>query len=159
MENCSLLANDGATLVRLAVADDAPNIVPLFDAYRTFFAPGCDVSSSGAFIDERLQRADSVIYVAERGGELVGFLQLYPLFSSWYATRIWFLSDLYVAEPSRHCGVARSLVSAAETFARDDGSRSIMVEIPHREPHLVRFYESLGYIRDIDFNLYRRYLV
>lgn len=131
-------------------------LLPLFDAYRAYFAGGTPAGSR-SFLRERLERQDSVIFVDD-ARPMRGFIQLYPLFSSWYATRIWFLSDLFVVPEARGQGIARALVRAAERFARSEGSRSIMVEIPHSEPHLVRFYEDAGYERDRTFDLYRLYL-
>lgn len=143
--------------IRQAVLADVEHLVPLFDAYRAFFA-GPAPQGSKAFLTERLQKADAIFFMSFAGERATGFLTLYPLFSSWYATRIWFLSDLYVAPDDRKQSIGRSLVSAAQVFAKEQASPSIMVEIPHREPHLMRFYESLGFQRDKDFDLYRFYV-
>jgi ribosomal protein S18 acetylase RimI-like enzyme len=147
-----------STRIRHAGPDDAQALAPLFDAYRAFFAKP-DPAGSLTFITERLDKGDSALIVSDEGDRLSGFLQLYPLFSSWYATRIWFLSDLYVDERDRQRGLGKDLVAAAQAYARETTSRSIMVEIPHSEPHLVRFYESLAFQRDRTFDLYRCYLV
>lgn len=144
-------------MIRRAVLADLELLVPLFDAYRTFFAGGIPTGSR-PFLAERLRLGDSIFLMAFDGERAVGFLTLYPLFSSWYATRIWFLSDLYVCEDERRSGIGRALVEEAKSFARAEGSRSIMVEIPHREPHLVAFYEGLQFMRDRDFNLHRYYV-
>jgi ribosomal protein S18 acetylase RimI-like enzyme len=143
--------------IRQAVLTDVESLVPLFDAYRQFFAGGTPAGSQ-PFLEERLGREDAVFFMSFDGEVATGFLTLYPLFSSWYATTIWFLSDLYVAPDYRNQKLGRKLVAAAQEFANQRSSRSIMVEIPHREPHLVQFYESLGFERDKDFNLYRFYL-
>jgi len=144
-----------STEIRRAVTHDLEELLPLFDAYREFFT-GKPMPGSREFLAQRLREQDSLVLFATEAAEAAGFLQLYPLFSSWYATRIWFLSDLYVDERFRKAGIGRELVEEAKRFAAD--ARSIMVEIPHREPHLVTFYESLGFARDRDFNLYRCYL-
>ncbi len=144
--------------IRRATLPDLTLVAPLFDAYREFFAGETDRERTEIFLKERLRCQDSVLLLACEGDRGVGFLQLYPLFSSWYVTRIWFLSDLYVEERYRGAGIGRALVREAQVFAREVGSRSIMVEIPHVEPHLVTFYESLAFERDKDFNLYRCYL-
>lgn len=144
-------------LIRHATQADAAALAPLFDAYRAFFAAP-DPAGSLAFIAERLRLGDSALIVSEEAGALTGFLQLYPLFSSWYAQRIWFLSDLYVAEHARKSGTGKALVEAARDYARETTSRSIMVEIPHSEPHLVTFYERLNFQKDNTFDLYRCYL-
>lgn|GEM_PF-3850144 len=96
--------------------------------------------------------------MAFAGKRAIGFLTLYPLFSSWHAKRIWFLSDLYVLDDFRKAGIGKRLVEEAQRFAGERDSRSIMVEVPLRESHLVKFYEDLHFIRDRDFNLYRFYL-
>lgn len=146
------------TSIRHAGPTDAAAVAPLFDAYRAFFAKP-DLAESKRFIDERLTQNDSTIIVSDEGDRLSGFLQLYPLFSSWYARRIWFLSDLYVEVPDRKRGLGRDLVKAAVLFANESSASSIMVEIPHSEPHLKTFYESLDFRRDRVFDLYRCYLV
>lgn len=143
--------------IREATAADVTKLVPLFDAYRAFFA-GAHPAGSKEFLTERLSKKDAVFFMSFEDEVATGFLTLYPLFSSWYATRIWFLSDLYVAPEYRERRLGRNLVAEAQAFAKQHGSPSIMVEIPHREPHLMRFYESLGFERDKDFNLYRYYL-
>ena len=145
------------TTIRQAVLADVDSLVPLFDAYRSFFA-GTTPTGSKEFLTERLTKNDAFFFMSFEGETATGFLTLYPLFSSWYATTIWFLSDLYVVPEYRNQKLGRQLVAAAQTLAQERTSRSIMVEIPHREPHLVRFYESLGFERDKDFNLYRYYL-
>ncbi len=144
-------------MIRPAHREDLEQLVPLFDAYRAFFAGGTP-SGSREFLEERLNAGEGVFLMAFEDERAAGFLTLYPLFSSWYATRIWFLSDLYVHEKLRKGGIGKRLVEAAKRFARENGSRSIMVEIPHREPHLVKFYEELQFMRDRDFNLHRYYV-
>lgn len=144
--------------IRRAKSGDLAELAPLFDAYRKFFTGDSDVAGSTAFLSERLARQDSAVLAAFERDRGVGFLQLYPLFSSWYATTIWFLSDLYVDDAYRKAGVGKQLVHEAQRFARDAHSRSIMVEIPHSEPHLVTFYEALNFQRDKTFDLYRYYL-
>ncbi len=143
-------------VIRAAHAGDLDALAPLFEGYRRHFTGADDAESGRAFLAERLQRADSVLYVADERGSLRGFIQLYPLFSSWYARRLWFLSDLYVDPAFRGRGLARALVARVEQHARDTGARGLMVEIPHAEPHLVGFYEGAGYCRDEVFAMYRR---
>lgn len=149
----------GELSIRRGIAGDAVGIAPLFDAYRRFFTGVSEMDRSREFIEERLAKQDSALLVAFAGEVPAGFLQLYPLFSSWYATTIWFLSDLYVDDAHRKAGFGKRLVEEARSFAKNAGSRSIMVEIPHSEPHLVTFYEALDFQRDKTFDLYRCYLV
>lgn len=127
----------------------------LFDAYRQFFTRKEDLETSGRFIAERLKRDDSVIFVATADERPCGFIQLYPLWSSWYCKRIWFLSDLYVDERARRQGAGAMLVERVKEHADRSGASSVMVELPQAEPHLYAFYERLGFHRDPVFDLAR----
>jgi GNAT superfamily N-acetyltransferase len=144
--------------VARATLDDITELTPLFDAYRTFFAGEHDQAESGPFLEERFRASESVVFLARGGGEVAGFVQLYPLWSSWYCRRIWFLSDLYVTHAHRERGIGRRLVERAVEHAKETGASSIMVELPHREPHLAEFYASLGFHKDSVFDL-ARYLI
>ncbi|HEY1656082.1 MAG TPA: GNAT family N-acetyltransferase [Candidatus Tumulicola sp.] len=144
-----------APTIRQAAPADAGAIAPLFDAYRRFFTHREDLEVSRRFLRERLEGGESVVFAAYDGAEPAGFLQLYPLFSSWYARRQWFLSDLYVAEAYRARGIGKRLVEACAQFAKNGGSRAILVELPYSEPHLAKFYGELGFGKDTVFELYR----
>jgi len=84
---------------------DVGLIAPLFDSYRQFYDEPADAERAAAFIRERLEAAESAIFLAEAGGEgtteALGFVQLYPSFSSVGACRIWVLNDLFVAPAAR----------------------------------------------------------
>jgi GNAT superfamily N-acetyltransferase len=138
-----------------AAAEDLDDLVPLFNAYRMFFNPGARLEDSRPFLAARLQDGDGVIFLARSGSEAAGFVQLYPLWSSWYCRRIWFLSDLYVTEKHRGDGIGKMLVERVKRFAGETGAGSVMVELPHSEPHLASFYDRLGFHRDPVFDLAR----
>ena len=141
--------------VRTATPGDLDAIAPLFDAYRRFFTEKPDLDTSRRFLGERLERGESVVLAAFDRDEPAGFLQLYPLFSSWYCRRQWFLSDLYVDERFRERGIGKHLVKACIDYATRTGARAILVELPFSEPHLVKFYGELGFAKDDVFDLYR----
>jgi GNAT superfamily N-acetyltransferase len=147
-----------ALTVARASAQDLPALAPLFDAYRAFFAGDKDAEQSQRFLRERFALDDSVVFVGRAGDKTEGFVQLYPLWSSWHCRRIWFLSDLYVRESSRRRGLGRSLVERVVAYARETGAASIMVELPRREPHLKAFYAKLGFTADELFELARHTL-
>src|SRR5262249_403469 len=93
----------------------------LFDAYRQFYGQEPDLPAARRFLETRLRSRDSVVFLAflddaTRSG--VGFVQLYPSFSSVAMKSIWILNDLFVAPQRRRAGVARSLLEAASELAR-----------------------------------------
>lgn len=130
-------------------------LVPLFTAYRRFFNPDADPVDSRPFLESRFRDGDNAIFMAIAEGAACGFVQLYPLWSSWYCRRIWFLSDLYVDEAHRKHGVGKRLIERVKAFAAESDAGSVMVELPHSEPHLYEFYDRLGFHRDTVFDLAR----
>ena len=143
-----------ACRITRAALGDVESILPLFDAYREFFAGSTDRTSRD-FLLERLATAESVVFVAWDAAAAAGFIQLYPLWSSWYCRRIWFLSDLFVAQPARGRGIGASLVERVIVHADETGAASVMVELPRSEPHLAEFYAKLGFAKDDVFELAR----
>jgi GNAT superfamily N-acetyltransferase len=135
--------------------ENVDEVVPLFNAYRKFFNRSADPLVSRPFLESRLRDGDAVIFLARVADEAVGFAQLYPLWSSWYCRRIWFLSDLYVTEAHRNAGIGKMLIEYVKRFAHETDAVSVMVELPHSEPHLTGFYEELGFQRDAVFDLAR----
>ncbi|GAB6262249.1 GNAT family N-acetyltransferase [Photobacterium sp. R1] len=98
----------------------------LFDAYRQFYEQSSDLEAARLFIAMRLEAQDSVIFLAQNEtGEALGFVQLYPSFSSVAMKRMWYLNDLYVAENDRHQGVARALLKHVETFAKETNALTV----------------------------------
>ena len=116
-----------SALVWRAEARDLPVLVPLFDAYRQFYGQPSDLPRAHAFLAERFVRDESTVFLAEDGGKAVGFVQLYPSFSSTRTAPILILNDLYVAPDARRTGAARALVAAAEAFARAAGAAGLIL--------------------------------
>ena len=107
-------------VVRRATAADLDAVVPLFDAYRQFYGKAADLELARRFLSDRLALGDSVVLIAERpGGGAVGFVQLYPSFSSVRAAPIYILSDLFVVPEARKHGVGSLLLKSAADSARD----------------------------------------
>jgi len=132
-----------------ATLDDLDGLAALFDAYRVFYRQASDHALARAFIEERLQRGESVIFIArDAAGEAVGFTQLYPAFSSVSARRIWILNDLFVASGARQRGVARQLMDRARAFAIEAGALRLVLETAEDNQPAQALYESLGYARE-----------
>ena len=131
--------------IRRATVDDADAIAPLFDRYRIFYQQPSDPALAQRFIGERLQRDESVIFLAEAGGKVVGFTQLFPSFSSVRAGRAWVLNDLYVDIAARRLGVARALLQAAADFARADGAIRLELETDHDNRSAQALYRHMGW--------------
>jgi ribosomal protein S18 acetylase RimI-like enzyme len=137
--------------VRRASVSDADRVALLFDSYRQFYGQASDPPTARAFIYERLALGESVVFLAEAGGVALGFTQLFPLFNSTAARRLWLLNDLYVVPEARQQGVGRLLMSRAGRHAVETGAWGIELATAHANTPARTLYESLGYRRDEEF--------
>jgi ribosomal protein S18 acetylase RimI-like enzyme len=135
--------------IRQAQAADAAAVSPLFDAYRQFYGKPADPDLAARFIRERLDNGESTIFVAENdAGEAVGFVQLYPSFSSVSAARVYVLNDLFIAPQARRGAVARRLMDAAAAYAREHGAIRLSLSTGMSNLAAQALYESEGWVRD-----------
>ncbi len=139
------------TIRKAAPGDrDADLVAPLFDDYRQFYGKPADSKRARAFIHDRLAAGESVILIAEAIGELptqaLGFVQLYPSFTSVEARRLWVLNDLYVVSAARRHGVGRALMEAARQHAIQTGAKRLTLETTAENRAAGALYESLGYV-------------
>ncbi|MCW8846975.1 MAG: GNAT family N-acetyltransferase [Gammaproteobacteria bacterium] len=142
-------------IVRQAQLSDLDMLAELFDLYRQFYRYPRDLNLARNFLRERIGNEESVIYLAENEqSEGLGFVQLYPSFSSTLAGRVWILYDLFVHPGARRQGVARALMERAERLATATGAVEINLATATDNVEAQALYESLGYQRDRDFYVY-----
>jgi len=128
-------------------------IAPLFDAYRRFYGRAQDPRAR-TFLQERVARHESVVFLARLQGAAIGFCQLYPCFASVSLTRMFVLYDLFVAPQARRCGAAAALLRAAVDFAAGQGAGQLMLQTGITNLPAQRLYEREGWVRDNDFYVY-----
>ena len=135
------------TITRAGPADlDA--LATLFDTYRQFYGQPSDVERGRKWLRERLRFGESMVLLARRGNALVGFAQLYPMFSSVRTAKLWILNDLYVDASARRTGVARRLLQAAAEFAKTDGATGIALESAADNAAARALYRAAGWRED-----------
>ena len=65
-----------------ATRPDLEALSLLFDEYRVFYKLDSDIETAKKFLIERIENQESEIFVAiNHENKLVGFVQLYPIFS------------------------------------------------------------------------------
>ena len=142
---------------RQAESRDLDAIASLFDAYRQFYEMPADLSLARRYLDERFQRRESVIFVAEDAdGDIVGFTQLYPAFCSVLADRTFVLYDLFVTPAARGTGAGRALMETAEAYARAQGAARLQLQTAKTNTIGQSLYESCGWKRDDLFYVYEK---
>lgn len=127
---------------------DLDALALLFDAYRQFYGQPADLPRARQWLRDRLRFGESVVLVAARDGKAVGFVQLYPMYSSVRTARTWILNDLYVDAAARRGGIARTLLDAAADFARADGAAGISLETTRDNAPARALYRAAGWGED-----------
>jgi len=153
--------------IRLAGLDDLDTLAPLFNAYRQFYEQPDDLALARGFLQQRLQRGESVVLLAEPGAGAadgkagaaggLGFCQLYPSFCSVEAQPIFSLYDLFVTDDARRLGVGRALLRAAESLALERGVARLDLTTARSNHRAQALYESEGWVLDEVFLAYQRY--
>jgi ribosomal protein S18 acetylase RimI-like enzyme len=138
----------------LAERKHLEQVAPLFDQYRQFYKQPPDAKAARAYIEQRLQNGDSVIFLAEEDGGALGFVQLYPSLASIPMRPIWILYDLFVAPAARTSGVGRALMDRARQHAEETNAHQLILETATDNLTAQRLYEKLGYKRDDEFYRY-----
>ncbi len=143
--------------IRKAQIEDLKELTMLFDLYRQFYEKKSDLSGAEIFLRARMEGSESVIFVAVKDGKLIGFTQLYPLFSSTVMKKQWVLNDLYVRMDERKTGAGEQLMRKAMEFGCADGSRGLTLQTAVTNHSAQRLYEKLGWKKNETFLTYIYY--
>ncbi|WP_420635806.1 GNAT family N-acetyltransferase [Candidatus Palauibacter sp.] len=136
-------------IVREAALEDIGRLAPLFDGYRQFYRQPSDPEGARRFLAERLGAGESRVFVAETPkGRAVGFVQLFPSFSSVSMKRLWILNDLFVVPEARKTGVGRALMERARQLAVETGAKGLILETESHNAPAKTLYEDLGWELD-----------
>jgi GNAT superfamily N-acetyltransferase len=96
-----------------------------------------------------------VIFIAYAGPrEPVGFMQLYPSFSSVSLKRLWILNDLFVRSSARRGGVGRALLERARQHALETGAKGLILNTAVTNTPAQTLYETCGWEREDEFLQY-----
>ncbi len=129
------------------------DIVPLFDAYRIFYKQPSDLESAKRFLKNRILNDESIIYVAYKGSEAIGFTLLYPLFSSVSMKPMYLLNDLYVKNNYRGQGIGEALINRAKALCEKEQNKGLALQTAADNP-AQKLYERLGFVKDHDLYYY-----
>jgi len=138
-------------------------VASLFNDYRIFYKQPSDLNGANVFVKERLEKRDSVIFIAIKKEEdrdpLLGFTQLYPTFSSVSMKRMYVLNDLFVCADARGQGIGSALLKHAQEFAANEPHcKGLALETARDNFAAQKLYERLGFARD-DAHFYYEWTV
>ncbi|PUB28561.1 ribosomal protein S18 acetylase RimI-like enzyme [Elizabethkingia sp. YR214] len=140
--------------IRLATLYDLESLILIFEKYRDFYKKMADYETAKSFLEERISRNESVIYIAEANQKIVGFTQLYPLFSSTRMKKLWLLNDLYVEEEYRQKGISVALIDRAKELCRETGACQLSLETSKTNMVGNNLYPKTDFQLDTETNFY-----
>ena len=126
----------------------------MFDAYRRFYGQPSGPREAERYLRARLARRESKLFMAIMGPACVGFVQLYPTFSSISMKRLWILNDLFVIPKARRRGAAEALLERARRLAVETRAEGLVLETAIGNSAAQRLYEKLGWTREKQFFRY-----
>ncbi len=139
-----------------ATLKEIETVSGLFDLYRQFYEQESDIKSAKEFLEERISKNESVIFIAIDEGKNfgAGFVQLYPSFSSVALKKKWILNDLYVHKDYRMKGVAEALIEKAKELARETGAKGLTLETHSLNSNAQKLYDKTGFKKDDEYYYY-----
>ena len=137
--------------IKKASIEDIAKVAFLFDAYRVFYKQPSDLQKAFDFLEQRIAKEESTIFLAMLKEEAVGFVQLYPIFSSVSLKRAWLLNDLFVAESARTQGVGEALLQEAKQYGKETDAAFIILQTADDNYKAQSVYEKNGWIKTQDF--------
>ncbi len=142
-------------IVRQATVEDVDQIAPLFDGYRQFYGREPDLGAARAFLLDRFKNNQSTIFMAAKdSSSVLGFMQLYPSFSSVSLAKTLILNDLFVVPEARRGGVATALLEAAARFGRSIEAIRLTLTTGIANESAKALYVSQGWKQDEAFHVF-----
>ena len=101
----------------------------------------------GRFLVSQLSNPESVVLVAERSGEVVGYVWADVEGISWKDLRgpCGFVHDIYVDEAARRLGAGRQLLHAAVDWIRSKGRSQVVLWTKTQNEHAKNLFTRLGF--------------
>ena len=141
--------------IRQAKIEDLDAVTTLFEQYRAFYKCDANPEHARAFLADRINQNESIIYLAyHKDGkqeQAIGFVQLYPLFSSTAMKKLWLLNDLYVQDEHRRHKVGEALIDRASELVKATKARGMFLETQATNTIAQRLYEKKGFILNTNY--------
>lgn len=133
------------------------SLVDVFEEYRQFCGFERCQNETKAFLKKLICTEESTIFIALNAEKdsVMGFVNLYPCYSSLALQRLWILNDLGVSSRYRGKGVSKALIQKVQEFAKDTNAIRIELKTALKNTTARSLYKSMGFAVDSD-NVYYR---
>jgi GNAT superfamily N-acetyltransferase len=132
-----------------------PELVTLFEAYRAFYKKESNLQKATQFLEDRIITKESFVFIAiDDEHNMVGFVQLYPMFSSTRLDKFLVLNDLFVVAEARGKGISKLLMDRSKLLAKDYNALELVLETQKSNEIGNKLYPQEGFELDMDHNYY-----
>jgi GNAT superfamily N-acetyltransferase len=99
------------------------------------------------FLADLTASSHTFLFVAESGGQTVGFISgELREGSPTFRQRMWAsVDDVFVEPDSRNLGIGRALIQSVEAWAKERGANGISLQVAAANRRGRKFYEELGF--------------
>ncbi len=142
-----------------------PHLEPLsqlLNAHRVTQGFAHNLPAVSHFLFERLINHEAVHFIALNPGNApdtpaqgLGFIQLYPAFSSESLMPYWTIGAFYVAPEVRGQGIGNALIAQALQLVRERGDEGVRVALLPTQPEASRLLEHAGFQANTDRTSYQ----
>jgi ribosomal protein S18 acetylase RimI-like enzyme len=132
-------------------------LVELFEEYRLFCGFEPSPIKTAEFLKKLIGNEEAIMFLAidPQTNSVMGFVNLYPCYSSLALQRLWILNDLGVSSRFRRRGVSKALIHKVQEFARETDAIRIELKAKANNTTALNLYQSMGFTIDTD-NVYYR---
>jgi len=132
-------------------------LAELFEEYRLFCGFEQNLTETKNFLKKLIINEESTIFIAvdAQTERLMGFVNLYPCYSSLALQRLWILNDLGVSSHYRGKGVSKALIQKVQEFAKETNAIRIELKTEINNTTARSLYKSMNFTIDVD-NVYYR---
>jgi GNAT superfamily N-acetyltransferase len=120
-------------------------LAEIFDRYRAHYGEDSDASRSALWLDENFDAGRLRAFVAEAGGEFVGFASTTEIPASLRLAHFWQIRDLFVLPTHRRLGVGRALLASVRVAAIESGALRLVAQTEEDNDPALRLYAGSGY--------------
>ncbi len=131
--------------VRLATTKDKDQVLKLLDEFSALLKAKDKPSQMGGVVfEEVIGRNDTMIFVAEEEGELLGMATFYLLPNIRHGWHRGHVEDFFVTDEARNQGVGTQLLTAMKEYCRKHNIKVIKLDSGNELTSAHRFYEKNG---------------